>query len=48
MRDQAADHARIALHRVEVAIRVAASDSKPGDQVVEHEVVQNHDAAIAT
>ena len=34
----------VALHRVEVAAAVAAADRDAGDQVVEHELVQDDDA----
>ena len=36
--------AEVALHRVEVGAAVAAADRDPGDQVVEHELVQDDDA----
>src|SRR5262249_39408995 len=38
--------ARVALHRVEVAVLVADADREAGDQVVEDEVVQDDDAAV--
>ena len=43
--DQTPEHARIALHCVEVAVPVPAPDRKPGDQVVQYEVVQDDDPA---
>ena len=42
--EQAARHSEVALHRVEVPPPVAAPDGDPGDQVVEDELVQDHDA----
>ena len=47
MAEQAADDAALALHRVEVAVAVAAADREPGDEVVEDEVVQDDDARAA-
>ena len=47
MAEQAPDDAALALHRVEVAVAVAASDRQPGDEVVEHEVVQDDDTGPA-
>ena len=44
MPEQAADHAALPLHRVEVAVPVAAADRQPGDEVMEDEVVQDDDA----
>ncbi len=43
--DQTPEHARISLHRVEVAVTVPAPDRQAGDQVVEHEIVQHDDPA---
>ena len=45
--EQAADDAALALHRVEVAVAVAAADREPGDEVVEDEVVEDDDAGRA-
>ena len=42
--EQAAGDAEVALHRVEIGATVAAADRDPGDQVVEHELVQDDDA----
>ena len=47
MAEQAADDAVLALHRVEVAVPVAAADRHPGDEVVEDEVVEDDDAGSA-
>ena len=38
------DDSVLALHRVEVAVAVAAADRHPGDEVVDDEVVQDDDA----
>ena len=43
-REQAPGEAVPALHRVEVAPRVAAGERQSGDEVVEHELVQDDDA----
>ena len=45
--EQPADDAGLALHRVEVAVAVAAADRQAGDEVVEHEVVEDDDAGAA-
>ena len=45
--EQPPGDAELALHRVEVAAAVAAADRHPGDQVVEHELVQDDDAVMA-
>ncbi len=45
--EQPADDAALALHRVEVAVAVAAADREAGDEVVEDEVVQHDDAGRA-
>ena len=42
--EQPAGDAELALHRVEVAAAVAAADRDPGDQVVQHVLVQHDDA----
>ena len=42
--EQPAGHAELALHRVEVAAAVPAADRDPGDQVVQHVLVQHDDA----
>ena len=47
MAEQPPDDAALALHRVEVAVAVAAPDREARDEVVEHEVVQDDDARAA-
>ena len=47
MAEQAPDDAALALHRVEVAVAVAAADRQPRDEMVEHEVVQHDDPGRA-
>ena len=47
MAEQPADDAALALHRVEVAVAVAAADREPGDEMVEHEVVQHDEPGRA-
>ena len=47
MREQTADDAVLALHRVEVAVAVAASDRHPRDEVVDDEVVEDDDTGPA-
>ena len=42
--EQAADDAAFPLHRVEVAVAVAAADRQPCDEMVEDEVVEDDDA----
>ena len=42
--EQPPGDAELALHRVEVAAAVAAADRDPGDQVVQHVLVQDDDA----
>ena len=37
----------LALHRVEVPVAVASSDGDAGDEVVQHEVVEDDDAGSA-
>ena len=44
MAEQAPDDAALALHRVQVAVPVAAADREAGNEVVEDEVVQDDDA----
>ena len=44
VREQAAGEAGVALHRVEVAVAVAAAERDAGDEVVEDEVVEDDDA----
>ena len=46
MAEQPSDDAALALHRVQVAVPVAAADREAGDEVVEHEVVQDDDARL--
>ena len=46
--EQAPDDPVLALHRVEVAVPVAPADRHPGDEVVEHEVVEHDDAGRAS
>ena len=46
MTEQAADDAALALHRVEVAVAVAAADRQPRDEMVQDEVVQDDDAGL--
>ena len=43
-REQAPGDAVVALHRLHVAAPVPAADRDPGDQVVQHELVQDDDA----
>ena len=45
--EQPPDDAAFPLHRVEVAVPVAAADREAGDEVVEDEVVQHDDAGRA-
>ena len=47
VREQASDDTVVALHRVEVAVPVATPDRHPGDEVVQHEVVEDDDAGTA-
>jgi hypothetical protein len=47
MREQASDDAVLALHRVEVAVPVPPADCHAGDEVVEHEVVEDDHARSA-
>ena len=42
--DEAPGDPEVALHRVEIGAPVAAADRDPGDQVVEHELVEDDDA----
>jgi hypothetical protein len=44
MGEQPADHAVLTLHRVEVAVAVAAADRHAGDEMVEDEVVEHDEA----
>ncbi len=45
--EQPPGDAELALHRVEVAATVPPADRHPGDQVVEHDLVQDDDAVMA-
>ena len=47
VRDQAAGDAGIALHRSEVTGPVLASDGQAGNEVVQHEVMQDDDSGVA-
>ena len=42
--EQPSDDALLELHRVQVAVRPAAGDGHPGDEVVQNDVVQDDDA----
>ena len=42
--EQPPDDAALALHRVEVAVPVAAADREAGDEMVEDEVVEDDDS----
>ena len=44
VREQPSDDAVLVLHRVQVVVRLAAGDGHPGDEVVQHDVVQDDDA----
>jgi hypothetical protein len=44
VRQQPPRHARVTLHRAQVTLRIAAPERHARDQVVEHEVVEDHDA----
>ena len=46
--EQPADDAALALHRVEVAVPIAATDRQAGDEVMQDEVVQDDDAGRPT
>ena len=48
MREEASDDAVLGLHGVEVAVTVSTADRHPGDEVVEHEVVEDDDSRPAT
>src|SRR5262245_28116083 len=39
--EQPADDAALALHRVQVPVTVTPADRHPGDEMVEHEVVED-------
>ena len=45
--EQPAGHARLALHGGQVCVPVVAADRQTGDEVVDHEVVQDDDAGTA-
>ena len=46
MGEQPPDHARLALHRVQVAGAVAARERHAGDQMVDDQLVEDDEAAV--